>query len=411
MSVPIAASLGLSSIWALQLDGQSISVVGQKVFAGIDKFVLMAIPFFILAGNVMQNGGIARRLMNLASTLVGWFRGGFGAATVLSTMFFSSMSGSSSATTAAIGTITIPQMEKKGIPKNYATALVASSGELGAIIPPSTTMIIYGFVANVSIGGLFLAGILPGLLIGFSLIITFIILAKIMGFDPPTRLDKKIWIKELWTALKDAFWALMMPVIILGGIYFGYFTPTEAAVVAVVYGFIIGFFVYKEIKIKDLMNIFTKSAITSAIVLLIVGFSAIFSYILTVNKIPHVVGEMIVQMTNNPYIFLLLVNIVVFIAGMFMETAAAILIIAPILTPVATQFGIDPIHFGIIIIVNLAIGMVTPPVSLNLFLACKIANLRIEQLAKPMFLFLSVLVVNLLVITYIPAISLWILSL
>lgn len=411
LSVPVGVALGLSSIWSLQIKGTSLSIVGQQVFEGIDKTVLLAIPFFILAGSVMQGGGIAKRLMNLANALIGWFRGGLGSSTVLSTMLFSSLSGSAAATTAAIGSATIPEMERRGYPRNFAAALVASAGELGSIIPPSTVMILYGFIANVSIGSLFIAGVIPGILVGLSLMVTTIIVARVQGFDKVSKVDTKVWAKNVWIAFKDAFWALMMPVVILGGIYFGYFTPTEAAVVALVIGLIVSLFIYRELQIKDLLGIFSKAAVTSAIVLLIVGFSAIFGYILTINKVPHLVGNMITQITESPMVFLILANIVLLIAGMFMEAAAAILILSPILTPIAAQFGIDPIHFGIILVVNLGIGTITPPVAVNLFLACQIANLRINQIIRPAFLFVGVLIVDLLIITYLPAISLWLPSL
>ncbi|QQK78860.1 TRAP transporter large permease [Salicibibacter cibi] len=405
LSVPIAATLGLSSIWSLQLEGSSLSTVGQQVFRGMDQTVLMAIPFFILAGSVMQSGGIARRLMAFANALIGWFRGGLGAATVLSTMLFSTMSGSSSATTAAIGSITIPSMEKKGYPRSYATALAASAGELGGVIPPATAMIIYGLVANISISSLFIAGIIPGILIGISLILTISIIARIKGFDAVSNTDFITWFKQVLVTFKDAIWALLMPLIILGGIYLGYFTPTEAAVVAVVYGLIVSFLIYRELKIKDLIGIFSRAAISSSIILILIGFSAIFGHILTINQVPHAVGGLLTQITENPIIFLILVNIVLLITGMFLETAAAIIIMVPILAPVAFEFGIDPIHFGIIVIVNLALGMVTPPVAINLFVACQIANIRIDQIIRPVLIFLGILIIDLLLITYLP---LWI---
>lgn len=411
LSVPIAASLGFSSILTLQIDGQPLIVVAQKVFEGLDKFSLMAVPFFILAGSLMQSGGIARRLMNFANVLVGWIRGGLGAATVLATMFFSTLSGSSSATTAAIGSITIPNMVKKGYPKPIATALVASSGELGVIIPPSLSLIMYGLVANVSIGSLFLAGIIPGIIIGSSLMLTIYVVAKIKGFDEGERPNAKAWLKQLWATFKDAIWALLMPIIILGGIYTGLFTPTEAAVVAVVYGFIIGYFVYRELTLKEVLNVLSKSAVTSGILLLIVGFASIFGYILTINQVPHMIANALMEVTDNAIIFLMLVNVMVLITGMFMETLAAIIILAPILAPVAAQFGIDPIHFGLIMVVNLAIGMVTPPVAVNLFVACQVANLRIDQIIRPVLIFLAVLIVDLLLITYLPGLSLWLPSL
>ncbi len=411
LSVPIAASLGFSSILTLQIDGQPLIVVAQKVFEGLDKFSLMAVPFFILAGSLMQSGGIARRLMNFANVLVGWIRGGLGAATVLATMFFSTLSGSSSATTAAIGSITIPNMVKKGYPKPIATALVASSGELGVIIPPSLSLIMYGLVANVSIGSLFLAGIIPGIIIGSSLMLTIYVVAKIKGFDEGERPNAKAWLKQLWATFKDAIWALLMPIIILGGIYTGLFTPTEAAVVAVVYGFIIGYFVYRELTLKEVLNVLSKSAVTSGILLLIVGFASIFGYILTINQVPHMIANALMEVTDNAIIFLMLVNVMVLITGMFMETLASIIILAPILAPVAAQFGIDPIHFGLIMVVNLAIGMVTPPVAVNLFVACQVANLRIDQIIRPVLIFLAVLIVDLLLITYLPGLSLWLPSL
>lgn len=411
LSVPIAASLGLSSILTLQISGQPLIIFAQKVFESLDKFSLMAVPFFILAGSLMQSGGIARRLMNLANALVGWIRGGLGIATILATMFFSTLSGSSSATTAAIGSITIPSMTKKGYPKPYATALVASSGELGVIIPPSLSLIMYGLVANVSIGSLFLAGIIPGILIGLSLMLTIFFVAKIKGFDKGERVDKSVWSKQLWVAFKDSIWALLMPIIILGGIYSGLFTPTEAAVVAVVYGGIIGLFIYRELTLKELLNVLSSSAVTSGILLLIVGVASIFGYILTINQVPHLVANALMEFTESPFIFLILVNIIVLITGMFMETLASIIIMAPILTPVALQFGIDPIHFGMIMVVNLAIGMVTPPVAVNLFVACQVANLRMDQIIRPVLVFLGVLVVDLLLITYLPALSMWIPSL
>jgi len=407
LSVPVAVSLGFSSIITMQIDGMPLIVGVQKVFESLDKFALMAVPFFIIAGSVMQFGGIARRLINFANAFVGWLTGGLGAATVLGTMFFSTMSGSSSATTAAIGSITIPHMEKKGYPKNFAAALVAAAGELGSIIPPSLNMIVYGLVANVSIGSMFIAGIIPGVLIGISLMVTVVIVSRLKGYDPGTRIDRKIWAKELWVTFKDAIWALLMPVIILGGIYSGFFTPTEAAVVAVVYGIVIGFFVYRELTMKDLMKILSRSAITTSILMIIVGFASIFGYILTINRVPHALANTLSGITDSPIIFLLIVNILVLIIGMFLETMAALIILAPILAPVAVQFGIDPLHFGVIILINLAVGMVTPPIAVNLFVASEVANIRLDQIVRPILIFLVVLIVDLILITYIPALSTW----
>lgn len=410
VSVPIAVSLGFSSLIVLKLDGIPLVALAQSIFETLDSFPLMAVPFFILAGNLMQTGGVSRRLVNLANALVGWIKGGLGMVVVMTSMFFSTLSGSSSATTAAIGSILIPAMEKKGYPKNFATAVTASSGELGVIIPPSIPMIIYALSANVSIGSLFIAGIIPGILIGISLMITIVIVSQIKGYDTVHKVTFSEWYKQTWKAFVDASLAILMPFIILGGIYLGWFTPTEAAVIAVVYGFVIGTLVYRELKWKDVLGIFVKSSITTAIIMLIVGFSSIFSFILTINQVPQSLGQSLTQISDSPLVFLLLVNILLFITGMFLETLAAIIILAPILAPVAIQFGIDPIHFGIVMIVNLAIGMVTPPVGVNLIVACQIAKLRIEQLTRPLLLFLAILIIDVLIITYVPTISTWLIN-
>lgn len=411
ISVPIAVTLGFSALLTMQMYDMPWILIAQKSFQSLDSFTLLAIPFFILAGHIMQTGGISRRLINLANVLVGWIRGGLGAVAVLTSMIFATMSGSSSATTAAIGSTLIPAMEKKGYPKKLAAATCASSGELGAIIPPSINMIVYGLVANVSIGSLFLAGFIPGVLVGLSLILTIVISARIKKFDAVTRVDKKQWLQDFVKAFADSFFALLMPFIILGGIYLGWFTPTEAAVVAVVYGFIVSFFIYKELKFKDILPIFSKAALSSSIILIIVAFASIFGYILTTEQVPHQLGQAISNFTESPIVFLLLANILLLITGMFIEGIAAIIILVPILAPIATDFGIDPIHFGMIMMVNLAIGMVTPPVGVNLYVACQIANLRIEQILRPVAIFLVVLIIDLLIITYIPILSTWLPSL
>lgn len=411
ISAPIAVALGLSSLVILLVEDVPLAIITQRTFSGLNSFSLMAVPFFILAGNVMQGGGIAKRLMDFANALVGWFKGGVGAATVVGTMFFSTLSGSSAATTAAIGSITIPNMAKRGYPKPFATALIAASGELGVIIPPSLALIMFGIAANVSIGDLFLAGVVPGILIGSSLILTVFIVSRIKGYGTEERIGLVEWAKQFWTVFKSAIWTILMPVIILGGIYTGLFTPTEAAVVAVVYGIFVGFFVYKELTIKKLMTIFTKSAITSGIILIIVGFSTIFGYILTINRVPQTMADFLGNITESPIVFLLLVNILLLFVGMFMEALAAIIILAPILVPVAVQFGIDPVHFGIIMAVNFAIGMITPPLAVNLYVACQVANLRLGDIIRYVMLFLAILVINLIIISYVPSLSMWLPSL
>jgi len=374
-------------------------------FQALDSFSLMAVPFFILAGHLMQSGGVARRLVQLANAFVGWIRGGLGAVAVLTSLLFATVSGSSSATTAAIGSVLIPEMEKKGYPRAFAASIAASSGELGAIIPPSIPMVVYALTANVSVGALFIAGILPGLLIALSLILTVCVIASIKGFDAVRVMSLKDWTTGVLVALRDAMLALMMPIIILGGIYGGLFTPTEASCVAVLYGLALGMFVYKEITLKNLPVIFGRAAVMSAIILLIVAFAAVFAYLLTINQVPQRVAAMLGSVTTNPIVFLLLVNIMLFVVGMFIEALAAILIIVPILAPISVAFGIDPIHFGMIVITNLAVGMVTPPVGVNLFVVCEVAQLKMHQLARYLVLFLAVLVVDIMIISYVPILS------
>lgn len=407
LSVPIAVTLGLSATAALQSSGAPLVMLAQSVYESLDSFGLMAIPFFVLAGTLMQSGGIARRLVDLANALVGWIKGGLGACAVLTSMFFATMSGSSSATTAAIGSVLIPAMEKKGYPRSLAGAIAASSGELGVIIPPSIPMIVYALAANVSVADLFLAGVLPGLLIGLSLIGTIYVLARIKGFDVVGHITLGQWSTNLVHAFKRASLAILMPVLILGGIYGGIFTATEASVVAVIYGLVIGLYVYKELRWRDLIGMLGRSAITSSIILLIVGFASIFAYVLTVNQVPHRVGAFVTGISKDPLVFLLAVNVLLVLIGMFMETLAAIIILAPILAPAAIAYGIDPVHFGAVMVVNLAIGMVTPPVGVNLFVVCQVANVRLEQLVRPLLVFLGVLIVDVLLVTYIPALTTW----
>ena len=406
-SVPVAVCLGFASLIALQVKGLPLVNLAQAVYEALDSFPLMAVPFFILAGHLMQTGGISRRLIALANALVGWFRGGLGSASVLASMFFSTISGSSSATTAAIGSTLIPAMEKKGYPRAFAAATCAAAGELGVIIPPSIPMVVYGLVANVSIGSLFIAGFLPGLLVGFSLIGTIVLFARWRGFDRTPALSFVQWRRQLWDAFRDSFWALLMPFIILGGIYAGVFTPTEASVIAVVYGLAIGLFVYRELSWRELLPVFSKSMVATSLIMMIVGYAAIFGYVLTIEQVPQDLGKAIASVSHNPIVFMLLVNVLLFVAGTALEALVTIILLGPILAPVAASFGIDPIHFGIVMIVNVAIGMLTPPVAVNLVVVCKIANLRMSQLTRPVCMYLGVLTVDVLIISYVPAISTW----
>jgi len=407
LSVPIAVTLGILSFLGLAHFDLPVTAALQSAFESLDSFSLMAVPFYILAGNVMQAGGISQRLVAFANALIGHVRGGLGAASVLTSMFFSTISGSSSATAAAIGSITIPAMTQKGYPKPFAAALVASAGELGVIIPPSLSMIIYALVTNTSVADLFIAGILPGIMIGLSLIVTVIIVANWKGFDAVTPIGGITWMRGILTTMKGAGWALLMPVIILGGIYSGTFTPTEAAVVAAIYGLFVSIFIYRKMDARGVLHVFVKSALTSSGLLLIVAMASGFGFFLTILQVPHQVSAWMASIAGSAFTFLLLVNGLLFVVGMFMETLACIIILAPILAPVAVSFGIDPVHFGLIMVVNLATGMVTPPVGVNLFVVCEVAKLRIDQLIAPLALFLAVLVVDILIITYVPTLSLF----
>ena len=405
-AVPIGFALGMAPLVALDAQRIPLIVIAQASLESLDSFTLLAIPFYVMAGRIMLAGGMATRLVGLAAALVGWVRGGLGAAGVLTAMFFATISGSSSATAAAIGSILVPEMTKRNYPKPYAAAIVAASGEIGVIIPPSIPMVIYAVTVSESIGSLFLAGIIPGLLIGFSLMGLIIVQSTMRGYGDPTRFAPREIARDVWAATKRAALSLLMPIIVLGGIYGGIFTATEAAVVAAVYALLLGLFVYKELRWRDLPDILAGSAKTSAIVLIIVAFASVFAYVLTTYQAPQAVAAWLTAVTASPLIFLLLVNGFLFIVGMFMETLAAIIILAPGLAPAAIAFGIDPIHFGTIVVVNLAVGMVTPPVGVNLFVACSISKLRMEQLMPPLLPFLATLILCLLIITYVPALSL-----
>lgn len=408
-AVPIAVILGIVSIAGLWQSGIPPIAAMQSALESLDSFSLMAVPFYILAGNIMRAGGISDRLVALANAMVGWFKGGLGAAVVLTCMFFATISGSSSATTAAVGGITIPAMTRKGYPRNFSAATVAASGELGAIIPPSLPMIVYALVMGISTADLFIAGILPGLLIGLSLMLVVVVTARIRGFDDVPMITRKEWSKTMWHAFWHAGPALVMPVIILGGIYSGAFTPTEAAVVATVAGFLISILVYRQMSFSDVVATFRQSALTSAGLLLIVASASAFGFFLTINMVPQTVGGWISQIAGSAIMFLLIINILLLVVGMFMETLAAIIVVGPILAPVAQSYGIDPVHFGLLMIVNLATGMVTPPVGVNLFVACEIAGLRIDQIIRPLLLFLGILVIDILLITYLPLLPITIL--
>ena len=404
VGVPIAFVLCGSSIIAILSTGDiHNAIVIQRMFSGSGSFTLLAIPFFVLAGSLMSSGGISKRLVNLCNRLFG----GLAMVAIITCAFFAAISGSSAATAAAVGTIIIPEMLKHKYDKDFAGATVASSAELGVIIPPSIGLIQYGVATGTSISDLFMAGFLPGIFICLVLCVVAHFLCKKQGFEP----SKKATRQEKIQAFKDAILAILMPVIILGGIYSGVFTPTEAAVIAVFYGLIVGVFVYKEIKLSDIPRILTDSAITMSTVLLIMSASTIFGWILTKLQIPQAVAKGFLGISASKYIFLLLVNVLLLFIGMFCEAGAAMVILAPLLAPVAQTLGIDLVHFGIIMMANLAIGMMTPPVGVNLYVVCDTAKVKIEGMFPYLVKYFLALVAGVLIITYVPQLSLLLVNL
>lgn len=402
LTVSVAVSIGLAAVLGIQVANAHMLISVKEMFNSINKFPLAAIPFFILAGNIMESGGISRRLVEFAKSVVGGVQGGLPMTCVLTCMIFAAVSGSSVATTFAIGAILIPALVKHGYPTTYAAALQATSAELGVIIPPSIPLILYGVSAEVSIGELFIAGFVPGLLIGGALMFFVWAYSKYKGWgknDGDGRLG-------LGKATLQAGWALIMPVIILGGIYGGIFTPTEASAVAVFYALLVGVVIYREIKFTDLPRILRKSVLSSAVVMFIIANAGLFAFLITRAGVPEAVGLWLKDVLQSPAYFLLGVNATLFFIGMFIETGAAIIVLAPILAPVAQHFGIDPVHFGLIMVVNLALGMITPPFGVNLFAACTVARISLDRMVKDLIPFVLVVLACLMVITYVPWLSL-----
>jgi len=402
LSVSVAVSIGLASIVGVQVSNVNMLISVKEMFNSINKFPLAAIPFFILAGNLMETGGISRRLVEFAKSIVGGVQGGLPMTCVLTCMIFAAVSGSSVATTFAIGAILVPALIKHGYPTAYAAALQATSAELGVIIPPSIPLILYGVSAEVSIGELFIAGFGPGLLISAALMLFVYLYCKWKGWGKNDGDGRLPFGRATWRA----GWALLMPVIILGGIYGGIFTPTEAAAVAVFYALVVGVVIYREIKLKDLYAILRKSVLSSAVIMFIIANAGLFAFLLTRAGVPDAIGQWLSEVLQSPAMFLLGVNAALFLIGMFIETSAAIIVLAPILAPVALHFGIDPVHFGLVMVVNLALGMITPPFGVNLFAACTVARISLDRIVTHLIPFVVVIIGCLMVITYVPWISL-----
>lgn len=405
LGFPIWAVLCLSSFIALTLGSNTpLIVVVQRMFTSVDSFPILAVPLFMIAGNLMETGGISRRLIDFCNAILGSLTGGLAMAAVLTCMFFAAISGSGPATVAAIGGILIPSMEKEGYDKAFSAAVMAVAGAIGVIIPPSIPMVNFGVVGSVSISTLFAAGFGPGFLVGLALMIVCYVTAKKNGYGLVNK--PKFSVKNIIVKFKEAFFALLMPVIILGGIYGGVFTPTEAAAVSVVYGFLVGIVIYREMDIRKIPGLFMSAGKSTAMVMMIIASASGFGWILTSERIPDVIAAAMISLSDSKIIILLLINVMLLIVGCLMETTAAIIILTPIFLPIVTQLGVNPVHFGIIMVVNLAIGMSTPPLGVNLFVACGIAKISIEQITKAVVWLLIANIIALLMITYIEPISL-----
>ncbi len=397
-NVPIAISLGVSGTLGVLAMGVPLNMLPDIMYASTAKFTLLAIPFFIIAGIVMEKAGISKRLIAFANTMAGHLPAGLAIVAVMTSCFFAAISGSGPATVAALGSILIPAMISAKYRPGMASGLLATSGAIGIIIPPSIAFVVYGAIAEVSIGDLFIAGVVPGLLIGLALCIVSLIMTRRENIERAPKASGK----ERWKSFCDAAWGLMTPVIILGGIYGGIFTPTEAAAVAVVYGLFVGFFVYKELKLKDLKDILVSSASSSAVVLLVVATASIFSWVVTTNGVARQAADLMMSITTNKILILLMINIMLLIAGCFVDAISAMYIFVPILLPIIKLIGYDPLIFGVIMTVNLAIGQVTPPVGVNLYVACGISKISLKQISRDVMPFITVSVLVLLIMTYFP---------
>lgn len=396
---PIAFSLGLSSIFTVIYLKMPVEMVGQNIVRGINSFSLLAVPFFIISGVLMSEGGIADRLVKLADAMVGWMRGGLAIVNVVGSVFFGGISGSSAADTASLGPILIPMMEKQGYTKGFATAITCASSVQGMLIPPSHNMVIFAMVAgSVSVGGLFMAGLVPGLILALAFIIYSLILAKKMNFPKGSPFS----FKNLWKCFKDSIFGLITVLIVVGGVISGFFTATEAAGLSVVWAFFVTFFIYKEIPLKTFWGILGRALRTIVMVMLIIGTSAAFGWLLAYLQVPKMVASGVMAVTTNKVAILLIINGILFLFGMFMDMAAIITITTPILLPLAVAVGMDPIHYGAMLILNLGIGVLTPPVGNTLFIGSAIAGMKIESLAKALIPFYIVMLVVLGIITFVP---------
>ncbi|MCS2609187.1 TRAP transporter large permease [Halomonas dongshanensis] len=403
VGVPIAFSLGIASLAYLLLEGISLTIVPQRMYAGIDTFVLLCIPGFVLAGNLMNVGNITEHIVRFSNALLGHIRGGLGLANVGGSMIFGGISGTAVADSASIGSVMIPGMARSGYDKPFAAAVTAASSTVGPIIPPSVPMIIAGSLSGISVGRMFLAGAIPGLLMGLAMMVTVYILAVRRGYPK----EKRVPLLQLLREAKTAFWALLMTVIILYGIIGGFFTPTEASIVACLYALVVGMFVYKGLSWRKLPGILVDTVLTSSALLLMVGLANLFGWILTSEQIPQMIAALILSISENPLIVLLILNLILLFVGAFMETIAALIILFPALVGVATGVGVDPVHFAVIAVLNLMIGLTTPPVGVCLFVVAGIGKLPMLTVARAIVPFILCNLAVLFLVTYVPALSLW----
>lgn len=406
LRVPIALVLGMTTVFYILFTGNAgiMSTIPQRLYSGMENYGLLAIPLFMLAGELMNSGGLTKRLIAFAQTIVGHFRGGLAYVNVLANMMLASIIGSASAQIAMMSRTIVPAMEKEGYSKPFSAATTGAAGLLGPIIPPSMLFIIYGVGSGVSIGAMFMAGIIPGILLALG----FIILIAIVGIKQKWPTHERSAVKEMAKSFIAVIPALSVPVIIIVGVVSGVFTPTESAAIACIVAVMVGFFLYREIKIKDFPQIFINTAKTTAVITLLIAMANIFGWMLTFEQIPQQIAAWMTSLTENPLLFLLIVNIFLLIVGMFMDGIAALVILIPIFAPLLSNYGIDPVHFGVIMCINLAAGLLTPPVGSGLFIAASVSNLSIGQITKAILPFLAVTYIVLLMLTYIPDLVLWI---